>query len=408
METLVAGVIGFTSIIMLLVFIILAAKKILVGSGEVLVTIGNDKERSFISSAGDSLLNILNEQQIDIASSCGGKGTCGLCKVSVLQGGGGITPAELDVISRKDANNRVRLACQVKVKQAISILLPEESLVVKHWECRVVSNKNVASFIKELTVEIPSESAIEFNPGGYLQLECPSYQLDFNDLIIDAPYNRRWLESNLFRYRVNSSQSIRRSYSPANFSSEFDSQIKFNVRIALPPKDNPNAPPGIVSSYLFSLVAGSKIKLIGPFGKLHVHESGAEMLFIGGGVGMAPMRSMIFNQLKNLKSKRKISYWYGAKSFCEVYYQAEFELLADEFSNFEWTLALSSPQPEDNWQGLDGHIHKVVLQEYLANHQEPEEIDYYLCGPPPMIDACLGMLDELGVDTDNIFMEKFG
>lgn len=408
MQTILAGVIAFTTIIMSLVLILTLARLWLVKDGEVDLTINGNKDKYYKIRCGDSLLNNLAREGIYIASACGGKGSCGACKVLVNKGGGSLLSIEKALISKAEARRGMRLACQLHVKQEISITLPDIFLKASSWPCKVISNHNIGAFIKELVVELPNGQSIDFSAGGYVQIECPPYQLDFCNFIIDKGYRTRWDEADYWQLSSINKRFTQRSYSLAN-NPEEKSKLMFNIRLAAPPKEiKYNAPPGIVSSYLFSLKPGDLVNIRGPFGNFMAKNSEAEMLLIGGGVGMAPLRSIIFDQLKGKNSQRKISYWYGARSLNEVFYEQDFNLLKEHYSNFKWTLALSEPQPEDQWRGASGYIHEVVFEQYLKRHPAPEDVEYYLCGPPLMIKACVRMLDELGVEEENIFRDEFG
>jgi len=407
METFLAGVVGFVVVITFLVVVLQLAKFWLVGSGQIKLVINGETSDHQAINRGNTLLETLNHQGILIPSACGGKGICGACKVQVLSGGGSILPVEEDLINKKQARQGTRLACQLKVKYDLSIALPREFLAIRQWSCKVRSSRQVGSFIKEIVLELPAEETLPFQAGDYIQVECPPYELDYASIKIEARHQKRWQALELNRFKVVNEVKATRSYSLANSPDE-KGIIMLNVRIMPPPQDKPDVPPGIVSSYLFSLEAGDSVVVSGPFGKLHAHASDAEMVFIGGGAGMAPMRSIIRDQLCRLASSRRIKYWYGAKSLTEAFYQQEFEQLAHEHDNFSWTLVLSSPLPEDNWQGPSGFVHQAAFDQYLCDHEAPEDIEYYLCGPPPMVDACIKMLEQLGVEPENIAVDKFG
>jgi Na+-transporting NADH:ubiquinone oxidoreductase subunit F len=396
----------FTFIILILVFIILAARSRLVSSGNVKVTVNDERELEI--PVGGKLMQGLAEQGILIASACGGGGTCGQCRVQVLSGGGAILPTETSSINKRDAEEHYRLSCQVAVKQDMRVQVPDEVFGVKKYECTVVSNRNVASFIKELVVKLPEGEEIDFRAGGYIQIECPPHDLSFRDFDIDAEFHDEWDRYDLWRYESHVKQETMRAYSMASFPLEKD-VIKLNVRIATPPPGaSDKIPPGIVSSFIFNLKPGDKTIISGPFGEFFAKETDNEMVFVGGGAGMAPMRSHIFDQLKRLHSKRKITFWYGARSLRETFYTEDFDELAAEFDNFKWHIALSEPLPEDNWEGYTGFIHKVLLDEYLADHPAPEDCEYYMCGPPMMNSAVIGMLEDLGVPRDHILLDDFG
>ncbi len=407
MTTILAGVVAFTFLIVLLVVALLLARTRLVSSGDVQITINDDPQRAIRTQAGGTLLETLGSQHIYVSSACGGKGSCGVCKVKVDRGGGAPLPTERAHISRKEAREGVRLACQVKVKQDLGISLPAELFQAQKWECTVRSNHNVATFIKELVLELPEGQSVPFRAGGYVQVECPPHTLRYRDFVIDERFRGDWDRYDMWRFESKVGETTQRAYSMANYPLE-RGILMLNVRIASPPMARPDAPPGIVSSYIFGLKPGDKLTVSGPFGEFFARETEAEMMFIGGGAGMAPMRSHIFDQLERLHTKRKITFWYGARSLREAFYVEHFDRLAAAHPSFTWTLALSEPLPEDDYAGPKGFIHQVVLERYLASHPAPEEIEYYLCGPPPMIDACERMLDALGVDKDQIMFDKFG
>jgi Na+-transporting NADH:ubiquinone oxidoreductase subunit F len=402
----VLGMSLFTAIILVLVFVILAARSRLVSSGNVSVIVNEDKELKM--PVGIKLLQGLSDQGILIASACGGGGTCGQCKVQVMSGGGAILPTETSSISKREAEDHYRLSCQVAVKQDMTVQVPDEVFGVKKYECEVVSNRNVASFIKELVVRLPPGDEIDFRAGGYIQIECPPHDLSYKDFDIDDEFRDEWDHYNLWRYESHVKNEEMRAYSMASYPLEKD-VIKLNVRIATPPPGaSDKIPPGILSSYIFNLKPGDKTIISGPFGEFFAKDTDNEMVFIGGGAGMAPMRSHIFDQLIRLNSRRKMSFWYGARSLRETFYVEDFDKLAAEHDNFTWNIALSEPLPEDNWEGYVGFIHKVLLDEYLANHPAPEDCEYYICGPPMMNSAVVSMLEDLGVTRDHIMLDDFG
>lgn len=401
------GVGVFTAIILLLVLIILFARRMLVPQGNVRILINDDPEKAFDVPTGQKLLGALASHQIFVSSACGGGGTCAQCKVEVLEGGGDILPTERDFMTRKELREKVRLSCQVPVKQDLRIQLDPEVFDVKKWQCTVRSNRNVASFIKELVLEIPPGEDVDFKAGGYIQIECPPHKLKFDEFDIEEKYRGEWDRYELWGLVSKVGETVTRAYSMANYPGE-KGIIMLNVRIATPPPNVHKAPPGIMSSYIFNLKPGDTVTIYGPYGEFFPAETDAEMIYIGGGAGMAPLRSHIFDLLKRLGSKRKISYWYGARSIREVFYSEEFDELQADNDNFSWHLALSEPQGEDNWQGSKGFIHQVLYNEYLAKHPAPEDCEYYLCGPPMMNAAVLKMLDELGVEPDNIYFDDFG
>lgn len=397
----------FTFIVLALVGIILLAKSRLVVSGSVKININDDPQHSFETPIGGKLLNTLSEHAIYLPSACGGGGTCGLCKVKILEGGGSILPTELSLINRREAREGIRLACQVAVKEDLKLQLPPEIFEIRKWQCVVRSNRNVATYIKELVLELPSGEQVDFRAGGYIQVECEAHRVNFRDFIIDEPFRAEWDRYDMWRYVSVVNEEVVRAYSMANYPDE-KGIIMLNIRIATPPAEKPDVPPGLMSSYLFNLKPGDRVTISGPYGEFFAKDTGKEMIFIGGGAGMAPMRSHIFDQLKRLHSKRKISFWYGARSRKEIFYQEDFDNLQKEFPNFQWHVALSSPLPEDNWTGYTGFIHSVIFNNYLRDHPAPEECEYYICGPPLMNSAVLKMLDDLGVEPGNILYDEFG
>ncbi|ALE94606.1 MULTISPECIES: NADH:ubiquinone reductase (Na(+)-transporting) subunit F [Serratia] len=404
---IILGVAMFTTIVMVLVLLILFAKSKLVNTGDIAVEINGDLDKSFHAPAGDKLLNVLSSQGIFVSSACGGGGSCGQCRVVIKEGGGDILPTELSHINKREAKEGCRLACQVNVKQNLKIELPEEIFGVKKWECEVISNDNKATFIKELKLKIPDGEDVPFRAGGFIQIEAPAHDISYADFDVPQEYRGDWDKFNLFRYRSTVNDTTVRAYSMANYPEE-KGIIMLNVRIATPPPNNPDVPPGIMSSYIWSLKPGDKVTISGPFGEFFAKETDAEMIFIGGGAGMAPMRSHIFDQLKRLNSKRKITFWYGARSLREMFYEDDFNQLQAENDNFTWHVALSDPQPEDNWTGYTGFIHNVLLENYLRNHPAPEDCEFYMCGPPMMNAAVIKMLKDLGVEDENIMLDDFG
>jgi Na+-transporting NADH:ubiquinone oxidoreductase subunit F len=398
------GVLVFTAIVVTLVLVILFARSELVDTGVVEINI-ND-ERSVPARAGEKLYRALFHAKLFVPSACGGKGTCGQCRIKVLEGGGAVLPTEVMHLSRRDIAHHERLACQVTVKQDLRISIPHEIFGVKKWPCTVRSNRNVSTFIKELVLDLDSDEAMDFRAGGYVQVECGPHEVDFSDLVIDPPFDDDW--KRLRRYVSRVRESVTRAYSMANYPGEGNLVI-LNVRIALPPAGAPpGTPPGAMSSYLFSLRPGDKLDVLAPFGEFFAKKTDAEMVFIGGGAGMAPMRSHILDQLLRLESKRRISFWYGARSRRELFYQDLFDRLAAEHENFSWHVALSEPRPEDQWTGYQGFIHQVVLKHYLEQHADPEDCEFYLCGPTIMIKAVLHILEDLGVPKENVLFDDFG
>ncbi|CNB75922.1 NADH:ubiquinone reductase (Na(+)-transporting) subunit F [Yersinia intermedia] len=404
---IILGVVMFTLIVLALTVMILFAKSKLVNTGDITIDVNDDADKSFTAPAGDKLLNMLSSQGIFVSSACGGGGSCGQCRVTIKEGGGDILPTELSHISKREAKEGCRLACQVSVKQNLKIELPEEIFGVKKWECEVISNDNKATFIKELKLKIPDGEVVPFRAGGFIQIEAEPHTVKYADFDVPDEYRGDWDKFNLFRFESVVAESTVRAYSMANYPEE-RGIIMLNVRIATPPPSVPDAPPGIMSSYIWSLKPGDKVVISGPFGEFFAKDTDAEMVFIGGGAGMAPMRSHIFDQLKRLHSKRKISFWYGARSRREMFYEEDFDQLQAENDNFRWHVALSDPQPEDNWTGYTGFIHNVLLENYLKNHPAPEDCEFYMCGPPMMNAAVIKMLKDLGVEDDNIMLDDFG
>ena len=405
METIGLGVFMFTGIILVLVGVLTVAKNKLVASGNVKVFINDEKELTV--PAGGTLLNTLADNKIFVPSACGGKGSCGVCTVTVKEGGGAMLPTETGHISRGQAREGVRLSCQVKVKQDLKIEVPAEIFEIRRWMCTVRSNHNVATFIKELILELPEGESVPFRAGGYIQITRPGNTVvKFRDFDIEERFRPAWDAFKLWDLESRCDEPIERAFSMANYPEE-KGIIMLNVRVATPPP-RMNVPPGLMSSYIFSLKPGDKVEISGPFGEFFANDTKAEMCFIGGGAGMAPMRSHIFDQFKRLSTDRKVTFWYGARSLSEAFYIDDFDSIAKDNPNFEWHMAMSEPQPEDNWTGYTGFIHQVVLDEYLTKHPAPEDIEYYLCGPPPMLKAVMKMLDDLGVEPENIKFDDFG
>ena len=403
--TIVFGVSMFTAIVLVLVCIILYARSHLVSSGDVSILINGEK--TITVPAGGKLLQTLSEAELFLPSACGGGGTCAQCKCIVNDGGGSMLPTEESHFTRRDADEGWRLSCQVAVKQDMKIEVPEEVFGVKQWECTVESNPNVATFIKELTLRLPEGESVDFRAGGYVQLECPPHHVKYADFEIDEEYRGDWEHFGFFKLESVVQEDVIRAYSMANYPQE-QGVVKFDIRIATPPPGSDGIPCGQMSSWVFGLKPGDKVKVYGPFGEFFAKETDAEMVFIGGGAGMAPMRSHLFDQMKRLHSKRKISFWYGARSLREMFYQDEYDQLAADNENFNWQVALSDPQPEDNWEGYTGFIHNVLYEEYLKDHPAPEDCEYYMCGPPMMNAAVIQMLTDLGVEPENILLDDFG
>jgi len=408
MPTILLGVLMFASIILSLVAVVLFAKRSLVQSGDATISINDDPELALRVQTGGTLLGALAEKGIFIPSACGGKGSCGVCKVDVVAGGGAMLPTETGHISRGEARDGCRLSCQVKVKGDMALRMDPEIFDVKRWVCTVRSNKNVATFIKELILELPEGESVPFKAGGYIQIECPPHVVKYADYEVEEEYREDWDKFNLWRYVSTVEEEVQRAYSMANYPEE-RGIIMLNVRIASPPPRAPEGiPPGVMSSYIFNLKPGDEVTISGPFGEFFAKETNAEMIFIGGGAGMAPMRSHIFDQFQRLHTDRKVTYWYGARSLREAFYSEEFDQIDAGNDNFEWHLALSDPLPEDNWDGKTGFIHQVLYDHYLKAHDAPEDCEYYICGPPMMLQACREMLDGLGVEPENVLYDDFG
>jgi Na+-transporting NADH:ubiquinone oxidoreductase subunit F len=399
------GVGMFTAIVLSLVAIILIARSKLVSSGD--VTIDINGERKVTVAAGSKLLNTLASNGVFLSSACGGGGTCAQCKCIVKSGGGEMLPTEESHFTKREAKEGWRLSCQTPVKQDMEIEVPEEVFGVKKWECTVASNPNVATFIKELTLKLPEGENVDFRAGGYVQLECPPHEVHYKDFDIQPEFRGDWDKFNLWKYVSKVDETTIRAYSMANYPEE-KGLVKFNIRVASPPPGRDDLPPGKMSSWVFSLKPGDKVTVYGPFGEFFARDTDAEMVFIGGGAGMAPMRSHIFDQLKRLHSTRKMSFWYGARSLREAFYVEEYDQLAAENDNFEWHLALSDPLPEDNWEGPTGFIHNVLFENYLKDHPAPEDCEFYMCGPPMMNASVIKMLQDLGVEPENILLDDFG
>ena len=401
--------------------IILVARSKLVISGEVHININDDPENSLTTAAGSTLLNTLSANKLFIPSACGGKGSCGVCKVNVLDGGGSMLPTEVSHINPGEAREGCRLACQVKVKQDMKIELDDEVFSIRKWTCKVRSNHNVATFIKELILELPKGESVPFRAGGYIQIECPPHIATYKNFDIEEEYREDWDKFNVWRYVSTVSEEVTRAYSMANYPDE-EGIIMLNVRIASPPPRAPEGtPPGIMSSYIFDLKPGDEVTISGPYGEFYATDNKTEMVFVGGGAGMAPMRSHIFDQFRRINTERKVSFWYGARSYREAFYVDHFDKIQTENENFVWHLALSDAIPDDKWDdaesenrqalgsknGYTGFIHNVLLENYLKDHPAPEDCEFYMCGPPMMNQAVLNMLDSLGVEPENIYLDEF-
>jgi Na+-transporting NADH:ubiquinone oxidoreductase subunit F len=405
MLEIILGIIIFTGVVIALVFMIIGAKSKLVAEGNVEILINHEKKISV--PVGSKLLGALADNGLFVSSACGGGGTCGQCRVKVNSGGGEILPTELSHITKREAAHGERLSCQVAVKYDMDIEVEDEVFGIKKWECTVKSNDNVATFIKELVLDLPEGEAINYRAGGFIQIECPQHVVNYKDFDVGQEYREDWDKFNLWRYVSTVKEPALRAYSMASYPEE--KEIMLNVRIATPPPRAPeDVPPGIMSSYIFSLKPGDKCIVSGPYGEFFAKETDAEMVFIGGGAGMAPMRSHIFDQLRRIKSKRKMTFWYGARSKREMFYVEDFDMLQKENENFKWYVALSDPLPDDNWTGYTGFIHNVVYENHLKNHPAPEDCEFYLCGPPMMNAAVIKMLQDNGVEPENIMLDDFG
>ena len=402
----VLGVAVFTSVVMVLVALILAARSRLEPGGEVQIVI-NDQQTLRVERGG-KLLSVLADHGVFVSSACGGGGTCAQCTVHIHEGGGDILATETGHISKREARAGMRLSCQVPVKGDMQIEVPAEVFETSKWDCTVRSNRNVATFIKELVLELPEGEEVGFQPGGFIQVEVPPHALSYSTFDIEEEYQEDWDRFGLWDVVSQVDEPVVRAYSMANYPGE-TGIIMLNIRIATPPPGSPKGtPPGQVSSYTFDLKPGDPLTISGPYGEFYIKESDNEMIYIGGGAGMAPLRSHIFELFKERQTERKVSFWYGARSLREMFYVEEFDRLSADNENFDWRVALSDPMPEDNWDGHTGFIHQVVLDAYLQNHPAPEDCEYYICGPPLMLQAVLQMLEELGVESDNIAFDDFG
>jgi len=404
------SIIAFLLATLIMVALLLYAKAKLMPSGQVTLTINSDTQLEI--QPGTTILNVLSENKIFLPSACGGGGSCGMCKCQVNEGGGEILPTEKGFFSRKEQAANWRLACQVKVKENMKIEVPHEVMGIKKWECEVVSNQNVATFIKEFVVKLPEGEKLDFLSGGYIQIDVPKIEVQFKDMIIEDEYKPEWEQFNMFGLEMKNPEPTYRAYSMANHPAE-GNIVMLNIRIATPPWDRAingfkNVNPGICSSFIFSRKPGDKVMISGPYGEFHIKKTDNEMMFIGGGAGMAPMRSHIFDLYQTAKTHRKSTFWYGARSLREVFYEEHFRAIEKEFPNFRFEIALSEPKPEDNWNGATGFIHQVIYDRYLSKHSEPEDIEYYLCGPPMMNDAVQKMLYNLGVPNEMIAFDDFG
>ena len=408
MEQIFLGVTVVSIVIITLVLVINIAESKLLPQGDVSILINDDSDSEVKTRPGSTLLSVLAGQTIFLPSACGGGGTCAMCKCQVLEGGGDILPTETGHISRSEAKENWRLACQVKVKQDMKIHVPEEIFSIQKWEATVSSNENVATFIKELVLDLPKGENVNFQAGGYIQIDIPEYNINFNTFDVEKEYHPDWDKFKIWDLVVKNEEPIFRAYSMANHPAE-GNRVMLNVRIATPPPPLWNdVPPGLASSYIFNLKAGDKVTISGPYGEFFIKDTDREMVYIGGGAGMAPMRSHLFHLFQTLKTNRKVSFWYGARSVREMFYDDQFKKIAEDYPNFSYNVALSEPMKEDNWSGYTGFIHQVLHDEYLAKHEDPTEVEFYMCGPPLMINACDGMLDSLGVEKEMIAYDSFG
>ena len=428
MTVIIASVIVFLVLILILVSILLGAKAKLVPSGPVKININGEKDLEV--GSGGTLLSTLGENKLFLPSACGGGGTCVQCKCIVADGGGTILPTEEPHFTRKEIAEGWRLGCQVKVKQDMKIQIPEEVFGIKKWTATVVSNYNVASFIKEFVVEIPED--MDYKAGGYIQIEIPKCEVKYEDMDITAhpeehpgepdKFKEEWDKFNLWPLVMKNVETVERAYSMASYPAE-GRRIMLNVRVATPPWDRAkdgwaDVNPGIASSFIFNQKEGDKVTISGPYGEFFINHSDAEMLYVGGGAGMAPMRSHLYHLFRTLKTGRKVTYWYGGRSKRELFYSEHFRALEKDFPNFKFYVALSEPLPEDNWKvkeslddegdGFVGFIHQVVIDNYLNHHDEPEDIEYYFCGPPLMNKAVEKMTDDFGVPPENVRFDDFG
>jgi Na+-transporting NADH:ubiquinone oxidoreductase subunit F len=408
---IISAIVVFLTLILILVGLLLYAKAKLSPSGSVRLNINGEKDIAV--TPGSSILSTLSNNRIFLPSACGGGGTCGMCKCQVFEGGGTILPTETGFFTRKQQQNNWRLGCQVKIKEDIKIGVPEEVLGIKKWECEVVSNRNVATFIKEFVVKLPEGESLNFKSGGYIQIDIPPCEVDYSkDIDVETEYREDWDGLKIWDLKMKNPEATFRAYSMANHPAE-GNIVMLNIRIATPPWDRAtksfmNVNPGVCSSYVFSRKPGDKVTVSGPYGEFFLRDTNNEMMFIGGGAGMAPMRSHIFHLFHSLKTGRKVTFWYGARSRREIFYEEDFRAIERAFPNFRFTIALSDPKPDDNWKGKTGFIHQVIFDSYLKDHEAPEDIEFYMCGPPMMNSACVKMLDSLGVPNEMIMFDDFG
>jgi Na+-transporting NADH:ubiquinone oxidoreductase subunit F len=407
---IIVSIVVFFVVILSLVIILLFAKSKLTPSGKVSLTVNDDTQ--FSVQPGSTVLTTLSENSIYLPSACGGGGTCAMCKCQVVEGGGTILPTEKDFFTRREQMEQWRLGCQVKIREDMKIRVPEEVMGIKKWECEVVSNRNVATFIKEFVVRLPEGEVMDFNSGGYIQIDVPKIEVDFKDFEVEEEFREEWDQFKMWDLKMKNNEPTYRAYSMANHPAE-GNIVMLNIRIATPPWDRAkgafmNVNPGVCSSFIFSRKPGDKVSISGPYGEFFIKDTPNEMVYVGGGAGMAPLRSHLFHLFLTEKSDRKVSYWYGARSLREVFYEEDFRKIEKEFPNFKFNIALSEPKPEDNWSGYTGFIHQIVYDNYLSKHEDPDEIEYYLCGPPMMNDAVLKMLYDLGVPDEMVDLDDFG
>lgn len=409
-QAILLSIVVFLGITLLLIAMLLFAKSKLTAGGNVKIDVNGEKE--LIVSPGSTLLSTLSQEKLFLPSACGGGGTCGLCRCQVLEGGGSILPTETGFFNRRQIHENWRLGCQVKVKEDLKIQVPEEVLGIKKWECEVVSNKNVATYIKEFIVRLPPGEELDFKSGGYIQIDVPQYDMTFRDIEVEPQFRDEWDKNRLWDLKMKNTTETFRAYSMANHPAE-GNIIMLNIRIATPPWDRSagmfkNVPPGICSSYIFSRKPGDKVSISGPYGEFFIKNTDREMVYIGGGAGMAPLRSHIFHLFQTIKTSRRVSYWYGARSRREIFYEEHFREIEKKFPNFKFNIALSEPVPSDNWTGYTGFIHQVLYEEYLSKHETPEDVEFYLCGPPMMNEAVQKMLYDLGVPDEMVDFDDFG
>lgn len=413
LQVVITSAIVIIFVILSLVVILMYAKSKLVPSGDLSIIVNKDENKPLVVQPGSNLLSVLSENSLFLPSACGGGGTCAMCKCQIMEGGGDVLPTESNHLSRKEVKEHWRLACQVKVRDNMKIQVPEEIFGIQKWDCEVISNENVATFIKEFVVKLPEGETMDFEAGGYIQLYVPPCVVDFKeDVFVEEEYRKDWDDFKMWDLKMVNDEEIFRAYSMANHPAE-GNIIKLNIRIASPPWDNAkkrfmDVNPGIASSYVFAMKPGDKITMSGPYGEFFIKPTEREMMFIGGGAGMAPLRSQVLDQLNTKNTKRKMTYWYGGRSLRELFYTEDFRELEEKNPNFKYHIALSEPLEEDKWDGYTGFIHNVLYENYLKHHEEPEEIEYYLCGPPLMLQASMKMLEDLGVPEENIAFDDFG